>query len=273
VLSVTREECRWEHSAATHVGLVRKENEDRMGEVAIDDYRIYLVADGMGGHRAGARAAELTVQTLRASLVEWLPLESVHEAIHQAFEKTNHTVYKEAHFGDSATSGMGSTVVMLLIQGSQAYLAHVGDSRAYLYSDRKLKQLTKDHSLVSRMLEGGILADAEAARNHPQANIIDRAIGDKPHVDVDISEPFHLAAGDGMLLCSDGLCGYVADDEIESVLRQTKRAQDVADNLIQLALKAGGEDNITVQFVRRVAKSESSLFERMRNLFKIIRIR
>ena len=77
-----RDEFRWEHSAGTHVGLVRKENEDRMAEVAIDDCRIYLVADGMGGHKAGARAAELTVQTLRASLVEWLTLESVHQAIH-----------------------------------------------------------------------------------------------------------------------------------------------------------------------------------------------
>ena len=270
---MAQEECRWEHSAGTHVGLVRKENEDRMGEVAIDDYRIYLVADGMGGHKAGARAAALAVQTLRASLVEWLPLESIHEAIHQAFEKTNHTVYKEAHFGDSATSGMGSTVVMLLIRGSQAYLAHVGDSRAYLYSKRKLKQLTKDHSLVFRMLEAGILADAEAARNHPQANIIDRAIGDKPWIDVDISEPFNIEEGDGVLLCSDGLCGYVTDDEIESVLRQTKRAQDVADNLIQLALKAGGEDNITVQFIQRAARSESSLFGRIRNFFKMVRIR
>lgn len=268
-----RDEFRWEHSAGTHVGLVRKENEDRMAEVAIDDCRIYLVADGMGGHKAGARAAELTVQTLRASLVEWLTLESVHQAIHQAFEKTNYVVYKEAHSGDSATSGMGSTVVMLLIQDSQGYLAHVGDSRAYLYSNRKLKQLTKDHSLVSRMLEAGILANAEAARNHPQANIIDRAIGVKPQVDVDISEPFNVAEGEGVLLCSDGLCGYVADDEIESVLRQTKLAQDVADNLIQLALKAGGEDNITVQFIQRIARSESSLFGRIRNFFKMIRIR
>ena len=92
-------------------------------------------------------------------------------------------------------------------------------------------------------------------------------------MEVCISEPVHIEEGDGVLLCYDGLCGHVADAEIESVLRQTKRAQDVADNLIQLALKAGGEDNITVQFVRRVAKSESSLFERMRNLFKIIRIR
>lgn len=270
-----REKCKWESSTASHVGLVRAENQDRMGEAEIDNCRIYIVADGMGGHKGGAMAAAISTRIFLVSLVEWLPLESVNNAsyeasiknaINDAFERTNSVVYKEAHSENPDTNGMGSTVVMLLIQDSQAYIAHVGDSRAYLYSKGKLKQLTRDHSPVFRMFESGILTSAEA-RNHPQANIIDRAIGIKPQIDVDISEPFNLAEGDGVLLCSDGLCGYVADDEIESVLRQTKLAKDVADNLIQLALKAGGEDNITVQFIQRSVRSENSWLSKVKNIF------
>ncbi len=276
---MTEQKFKWEHSSSSHAGLVRMENEDRMGEVAVDDFRIYLVADGMGGHKGGAMAAALSVRTLLASLVEKLPLCSNNIASHEdtidciirdAFERTNSIVYKEAHSENPDTNKMGSTVVILLIQGSQAYLAHVGDSRAYLYSKDKLKQLTKDHSPVFRMFESGVLTSTQA-RNHPQANIIDRAIGIKPQIDVDISESFKIEEGEGILLCSDGLCGYVSDEGIERVLRQTN-VENVSDKLIQLALNAGGGDNITVQFIQRVVQGENDGLSKFKGIYhKLLR--
>jgi protein phosphatase len=242
--------CKWEVGACSETGYVRTENEDRMSSIRIGQDRLYLVADGMGGHNAGALAAKLTIQGLEAGIAKFLTERSVKETIAEAFASTNQMVYAEAHSENTAISGMGSTAVMLLTQGSLAYIAHVGDSRAYLFTKGKLKQLTKDHSVVERMVSAGMLTPTEA-RSHPQANVIDRAIGHKPQVEVEIAEPFNLAEGDGVLLCSDGLTGYVDDRDIEAVLRCPLTAQAMANKLVHDALKAGSEDNITVQFIRR----------------------
>ncbi len=241
--------CKWEIGACSETGYVRKENEDRISSIRIGINRLYLVADGMGGHKAGALAAELTIQGLESGMTKLLPILPVKEAIAGAFAATNQTVYEQAHSEDTATTDMGATAVMLLTQGSLAYVAHVGDSRAYLFSKGKLKQLTKDHSPMERMIAAGILTPAEA-RGHPQANVIDRAMGNKPQIDVDIAEPITLQYGDGVLLCSDGLNGYVDDTIIEAVLRRSSKAQEAANQLAQEALNAGGEDNISVQFIR-----------------------
>lgn len=264
----------WRNSSSSHVGLIRKENEDRMGEATFDNYRIYLIADGMGGHKGGAKAATMAIRLLLTSLMEKLPLglsqptihrDAINNAIDAAFIRANTAVYKESRSDDRPEeSGMGTTAVMLLIKDSDAYLANVGDSRAYLFSQGKLKQLTKDHSPVFKMFESGILTK-EQARNHPQANIIDRAIGINPGVDVDIWGPFEIRKDEGILLCTDGLCGCVADHVIEETLCRTKNINQIAENLVALALKAGGEDNITVQFIRRVAYREDSWSKKLRN--------
>ena len=247
---MTQEQCKWEIGACSETGYVRTENEDRMSSIRIGTDRLYLVADGMGGHKAGALAAELTIQGLEAGMAELLPDRPVREAITEAFAAANQIVYAQAHGEDAATTGMGATAVMLLTQGSLAYIAHVGDSRAYLYSKGRLRRLTKDHSPVERMVDAGILTPAEA-RIHPQANVIDRAMGSKQQLEVEIAEPFILEEGDGILLCSDGLSGYVEDDAIEAVLSRSLKVQEAVNKLVQAALKAGGGDNVTVQFIRR----------------------
>lgn len=223
--------------------------------------QVYIVADGMGGHRSGALAAELTVKGLQQYLSKVPPQLSVREAIQAAFEQTNQTVYEKAHCGDPATESMGSTAVLLLVTGSVTQVSHVGDSRAYLYRAGQLQQLTTDHSRVQRMVDAGMLTPAEA-RDHPESYLLERAIGQKPSIEVDIAPELPLEEGDGILLCTDGLCGYVDDQEIERVLRSGATVQEVTDRLVKLALAKGGHDNVTVQFIqygrRREARSKKA---------------
>lgn len=237
-----------EVGARSETGYVRSENQDRMSGTSVPLGRLFIVADGMGGHRGGALAAQLVVQGLQQhlELAAELPVE---EAIKKAFQAANDTVYRQAHAGDPAVEGMGSTAVVLLVCGSSARVAHVGDSRAYLYRNGVLKQLTRDHTVVQRMVDAGMLKPEEAA-GHPDSNLLVRAMGNRPEVDVDISTELPVEEGDAFLLCSDGLSTYVAREAIENVLRGSASAQEVADALVELALESGGPDNITVQFIR-----------------------
>lgn len=238
-----------EVGASTETGYVRNENQDRMSWTPVPWGQLYVIADGMGGHAGGAKAAELTIQGLARHLSETAKNVPVDAAIQNAFEKTNRDVYDQAHAGDPMTEGMGSTAVMLLIFGEFAKIAHVGDSRAYLYREGKLRLLTKDHTQVQRMVDAGMLTP-EQARTHPSASILDRAIGNRPNVTVDISTDLPLNNGDGILLCSDGLSGYADDHEIEAVMDVSLSPQENVDRLINMALQKGGEDNVTVQFIR-----------------------
>ena len=236
----------------------------------------YVIADGMGGHKGGALAAALTVQGLQQYLSKTPPQWSVQKAIRAAFEQTNQTVYEQAHCGNPETEGMGSTAVLLLITGSVAQVSYVGDSRAYLYHARRLQPLTKDHSRVQRMVDAGMLTPAEA-RNHPEAYLLERAIGQKPSIDVEIAPELQLEEGDGILLCTDGLCGYVDEREIERVLRSEATVQEVTDRLVKLALAKGGHDNVTVQFIqygrRREARSKKArLMRRITTLLLLLAV-
>jgi protein phosphatase len=238
-----------EVGARSETGYVRDENQDRMSGTRVPLGQLYIVADGMGGHKGGALAAELTVQELQRHIGEAPAHASPETIIQAAFNKTNETVYQKAHAGDPTIEGMGSTAVLLLVSGRIARVAHVGDSRAYLYHQGRLKQLTTDHTMVQKMVQAGMLKPEEAF-DHPHGNILERAIGSRPSVAVDISEAFRLSKGDAILLCSDGLSGYVTDPEIEAVLRSPVSVQEVPERLINLALQKGGHDNVTVQFVQ-----------------------
>ncbi len=253
----------WEFCSVSETGNVREENEDCCGILEASWGKAFIVADGMGGHNAGAEAARLTVRMLRRELRRLLPDTPVERAIQHAFAGANRAVYLAGHSERSELRNMGSTAVLLLIRGATAHVAHVGDSRAYLYRRRRLRRLTKDHSLVQRMVDSGLLLEHEA-RTHPDAGVIYRAMGDRPEVDVDVGSPLQLARGDGLLLCSDGLCGYVDDKDIERVLRSNSGVAEATECLINLALDAGGEDNVTVQYLRYGGGAESwPLFSRL----------
>lgn len=247
---------RWEVSARSETGYVREENQDRMSRDRVGLGEAYVIADGMGGHNGGALAAELTVNAVQQSLAAAPPELTVAAAITRAFDEANRIVYERAGSGDPETEGMGSTALLLLTSGSLAYVAHVGDSRAYLYRERELRQLTTDHTRVQRMVDAGMLS-AEEAQHHPEASIIERAMGHRPQVEVDIGRALELREGDGILLCSDGLSGYVDDEGIEAVLLSEGTVQEVADRLIELALERGGQDNVTVQFIQYGERPEA----------------
>ncbi len=245
-----------EVGARSETGYVRNENQDRMSGAEIPLGQLYIVADGMGGHKGGAMAAELTIVGLQRHIAAAPPDASGEEVIRAAFKKVNENVYQKAHSDNPETEGMGSTAVLLLISNGVARLAHVGDSRAYLYRQDQLRQLTKDHTIVQKMVDAGMLTLEEAA-NHPNASVLERAVGSKPSVEVDISDELRIHNGDAILLCSDGLSGYVTDAEIQEVLRSPATVQQVTEQLVQLALDQGGEDNITVQFVQYGPREEA----------------
>ncbi len=268
--------------AARSVTGKRKENQDRMSGLTTPLGQLYILADGMGGHKGGEIAAEMTVHGLHHHITTTKVSASIYEIISDAFKHTNKTVYDEAHSGDATIEGMGSTAVLVLIHGEIASVAHVGDSRAYLFRNNRLKQLTRDHTVVQRMVEAGMLKPEDAA-HHPDSNIIERAIGNQPEVAVDIHDELILLDGDAILLCSDGLSGYASNQEIESILRHCTTVQEVPDKLIQLALEdKGSDDNITVQFIqygtskifkaqqKKLAKANASIDEKKFSRLKLI---
>jgi serine/threonine protein phosphatase PrpC len=241
----------WLLGARSETGYVRSVNEDRMAWAPTAFGHVLVLADGMGGYQGGAQAAEITVQTLKDSLSA-IPAGSGRfgDRIRKAFVAANREVFSRRNPEDPKTREMGATGLALVTCGSRAMVAHVGDSRAYLWRrGSALRQLTTDHTLVQSMVDTGILTPGEAAA-HPDASVLDRAIGHQSVVQADVSDWIDLQPGDTVLLCSDGLCGYVSDADIEAVLRADDDPQSATDSLVECALKAGGHDNVTVQLAR-----------------------
>jgi serine/threonine protein phosphatase PrpC len=241
----------WLLGARSETGYVRSVNEDRMAWAPTAFGHVLVLADGMGGYQGGAQAAEITVQTLKDRLSA-IPAGSGRfgDQIRKAFSAANREVFSRRNPQDPSTREMGATGLALVTCGSRAMVAHVGDSRAYLWRrGAALRQLTADHTLVQSMVDTGILTLGEAAA-HPDASVLDRAIGHQSSVQADVSDWIDLQPGDTVLLCSDGLCGYVSDAEIEAVLRADDDPQSATDRLVECALNKGGHDNVTVQLAR-----------------------
>ncbi len=226
--------------SATDIGR-RQINQDRV--LLTDDGHLFAVADGMGGHRRGEVAAEMTV----AHLADHMHAEDSLEHLVMAISDANRTVF-EASSNNPELQGMGTTLTALaVIQDdgeTRLAIANVGDSRTYLLRSGELEQLTEDHSMVAEMVREGHLS-AEGARTHRQRSVLTRALGVEPHVEADIIEVLP-SIGDRYLLCSDGLCGEVTDEQTASVLRRLARPDEAARELIRLALTSGGSDNISV---------------------------
>jgi len=232
-------------AGVTDTGRRRLRNEDAF----ICEPPLFAVADGMGGARAGEIAAGLAAAALEEAGAETRGAEGVAELIAEA----NRRIW-ERSVADPRTAGMGTTVTAALVDAAAATVAigHVGDSRAYLYRDGELEQLTTDHSLVAELVQSGMLTPEEAER-HPQRSAITRALGTEETVDV---ESFTVAAepGDVFLLCSDGLSGMVADTDVAAVLGQSQDdLERTADALIAAANARGGDDNVTVVLFEIVA--------------------
>ncbi|MBP1973559.1 Stp1/IreP family PP2C-type Ser/Thr phosphatase [Cohnella thailandensis] len=235
----------------SHVGRVRQVNEDsawvdriELGLVAA------VVADGMGGHKAGEIASGLTVESVVSSLKSWqdaIESEAAEDRLKELIRRANSVVY-EAASGNDQYSNMGTTIVLALLNGDAGLIGHIGDSRVYRLRDEELLQLTEDHTLVHELTKSGQLSPEEAA-NHPRRNVLMRALGTDREVEVDIIR-FDWLPGDLLLLCSDGLSTLVEDHLIKDTLGETNATlEQKAERLIALALLAGGDDNVTVVLV------------------------
>jgi serine/threonine protein phosphatase PrpC len=233
--------------AGAHRGLVREENQDRISRIPSPFGELFIVADGMGGHEGGATAAQMLIDGLGEHLRALPPETPPDEALRLAGQRAHDEIYRRAQ-NDRSLAQMGATGVLALIQGNQAWIAHAGDSRAYLWRGGQLRRLTRDHTLVQRMVDRQML-DEEEARHHPDANVVTRAFGQAPEVEIEVAAPLELRAGDRLLLCSDGLSGYVEDSAIAQVLAADGDTQAATNALIDLALRAGGEDNVSVQLL------------------------
>jgi PPM family protein phosphatase len=225
------------HAAViTDTGRRRRRNEDAY----VCEPPLFAIADGMGGAQAGEVASRLAAAALKESGADTGGEEQIYDLIQEA----NRRVYDRSST-DPSTSGMGTTITVALVENGNVAFGHVGDSRAYLIRDRRMEQITEDHSLVNELMKSGKLS-REEAEAHPQRSVITRALGTDPDVDVDT---FTIAAqaGDVFLLCSDGLTDMVDEDEILELVEGNRADIDAAlKALVRAANRSGGEDNITV---------------------------
>jgi protein phosphatase len=218
---------------ATDIGKVREGNEDSF----LVEPPLYAVADGVGGALGGEVASRIAIETLE---------ELAHKgegSLRDQVRRANELVF-ERSVADPQVAGMGTTLTAAWVEGGEAHLAHVGDSRAYLLRAGDLRQLTEDHTLVARMVKAGEITRDEADV-HPHRNVIIRSLGFEPDVDVDEST-VALLDGDRLLLCSDGLTGMVGEQQLKAILESEPAPKRAADQLVRAANRAGGIDNITV---------------------------
>lgn len=244
---------------ATDVGRRRKNNEDYFGIFEAD--RLFVVADGMGGHAAGEIASSTAVQavaefvalTAQETDITWPwgvdpNLSLVANRLKTAIRFGNQKVL-DLSLTQADYEGMATTIVGVIFEENAAHVAHVGDSRLYLINANGLRQITTDHSWVLEQVALGVLS-AEQARSHPLRNVVTRAIGAAPELNVDVTS-HEMAVGDVLLLCSDGLSGMVLDADIERIVRANPEPKKAAEMLVAEANARGGEDNITVLLLKR----------------------
>jgi protein phosphatase len=242
-------------------GTLREENQDSVLHVRIAMGDLLIVTGGVGGYPAGATASRMAVEHLYAHLAA-LPREfPAGNAIRAAASLANEKIFAAAKTPGAPHQGMGSTVVLALVQegadGTHAWIGHVGDSRAYLVRAGRMHRLTTDHSAVQNLLSHDLITKEEA-QHHPDSKVLTRSLGLQPEVEIDI-EQHPLAVGDTLLLCSDGLWGFVPEREIQKVIETPGyTVETVAHNLLELALASGGHDNIGIEIARLIAPPDNA---------------
>jgi PPM family protein phosphatase len=237
----------WNGFAASDVGRVREQNEDVFA--LLPGRGLFIVSDGMGRQNAGAVASQMVVDSLPQMIAERVdPIttrqtKEISLALRDAIVDLGQQVRAHAE-SRSDLSGMGATLVLGYLRESRLYIANMGDSRAYLYRDSKLEQLSEDHSIVGIMVQDGEIT-AEEARTHPARGTVSRYVGMEGVVYPDVKS-IKISNGDRLLLCSDGLTGMVSDALIADTLSKENDPRQACQSLVDVANEAGGRDNITV---------------------------
>jgi serine/threonine protein phosphatase PrpC len=259
-MSALAKQLRLDVAQLTDVGRKREHNEDNMAFVIPKDSQVmaskgalFIVADGMGGHAAGEVASEIAVDTV-SNMYYQEDSNDVAVSLLRAIRRANASIHQRAA-ENLLRTGMGTTCVTAVLRGNMAYIANVGDSRAYLFRGNQVKQISHDHSWVAEQVRAGLLTE-EQARTHAQRNVITRCLGTQAEVDVDV---FHeeLYEGDSLVLCTDGLSGLVSDEELRHIVDQFVPQESVY-HLVERANENGGPDNITAIVVRVQEVGEAS---------------
>ena len=256
--------------ACTDKGQVRSLNEDFYA--CRPQLGLFIVCDGMGGEAAGEVASRMATETILRQLDGADPQTAAQvDAVERGFQEATRRLQSAIRLSNQAIheeskknveqSGMGTTVVCAWIRDNLASLAHVGDSRAYLWRQQGFEQLTQDHSLVEEQVRAGLLTREESRRAEDQ-NVLLRALDGKPELEVDLAE-VPLLPGDYLILCSDGLTRMVDDDTLAATITRLRQPQKICDSLVERANRNGGEDNITVVIIQAL---EESWWQRLRNL-------
>ena len=244
----------------TDVGRKREHNEDNMAYIIPKDPQVmakkgalFIVADGMGGHAAGEVASEIAVDTV-SNVYYQDDSDDVAVSLMQAIKRANASIHQRAA-ENMSRSGMGTTCVTAVLRGDMAYIANVGDSRAYIIRNGLVRQVSQDHSWVAEQVRAGILTE-DQARTHAQRNVITRCLGTQADVEIDVfAEP--LQEGDSLVLCTDGLSGLVNDEDLQKIVDQFVPQESVY-HLVERANENGGPDNITaiVVHVQEVGREQ-----------------
>ncbi len=231
----------------THIGRVRQNNEDNL--YVAEKHGLFIVSDGMGGHQAGEVASNAVV-TVLPPMIEQLAarlktpsVEAFEQVLRDAILELSQRLRDESK-GQAGLQGMGATVVVVWLQGQRAHMAHMGDSRIYLFRDKQLTQLTQDHSVIALLLRHKEITEEEA-KQHPARGRLSRYVGMEGDTFSDLYT-VSLRPDDRLLLCSDGLTGMVSNNEIHQVLASCPDPETACNELVNMANKAGGKDNITV---------------------------
>lgn len=236
----------------TDAGRIRDNNQDAYYLPLDEERPLFIIADGMGGHKAGEIASNLAIEIIsdnfsKSSNSEHMEEDDIKDKIFSSIDEANDKIYKKA-MEEENCSGMGTTVTLAYIANKNLYIGHVGDSRAYIFKDGNLSQVTEDHSLVEELIKNGSISKEEA-RHHPQRNIITRAVGTSKKIVADlITLPKNKT--EILLLCTDGLTNMLDDEEIKKSLINSENMQQVCEDLVQLSNDKGGYDNITVLAVK-----------------------
>ncbi|MCB0391306.1 MAG: Stp1/IreP family PP2C-type Ser/Thr phosphatase [Bdellovibrionales bacterium] len=230
----------------TDVGLKREINQDTI--LVDNSLGLYIVADGMGGHKGGEVASAIAVSTAKEIVSEGLHKNlSPRDLLIKAYREASERIHYKSTVENPQLAGMGTTMVLGLVVGTDIYIGNVGDSRCYLYKNQHIWQMTEDHSLVNEQLRAGVISEDEVDMMVGK-NVITRSVGYEKDVRVDIFQK-KIETGEKVLLCSDGLSGLVSDAIIEDICRK-RSGQNCVDECIEKANEAGGDDNISVILIQ-----------------------
>lgn len=238
--------------SGTNIGLSRAENQDRVYTAVLSSDAVFaVICDGMGGENAGSEASEKAMNVITDRISKVYRAESdensVRNLLVSSVTTANAVVYDLALSSPLTKKGMGTTCVLALKCGEKLHIVSVGDSRAYVISGHIAKQITKDHTMVMQMYENGDITK-DQLKNHPQRNLITKAVGVSEQVVPDYFE-LDIDDGDSVMLCSDGLYNYCEDEEIGKIIEENS-AESVPEMLIKIALDRGGNDNISVAVIK-----------------------